>query len=132
MKPKMKKTEPITTIPPKSIFSTDELDTTFNLVPSNNFKIDELKATKLMKPSILEKNKLLPALSVSYDEDESIIAFRNRLAIAYKKNQFTMVEHKFYVENLLEIHKSCFDFEKYNDKTKFYIDFIKKQNAHNP
>lgn len=115
--------EPITIIPPKSIFSSSELDTVFHLLP-NYYKLDKQKAIKLMKPSVLLKNKLLPGYTLNYEENESIIAFRNHLSIALVKNQFTIIENKFYVSTILEINTECFDFEKYNDKTKFYIHSI--------
>ena len=129
------KAERITFIPPQSGISSNISYYQFRLTDSKiHFKVDPNVANRIMVPDLTRKNKNLIGYEYNYNEENTIISFRNYLAISFSENsnQFRFIDNKFYVNSLKEIDIRCRDDLSKKNGTKFYIDNILEwESAHN-
>ena len=127
IKLKSVKAERITFIPPQSGISSETSYYQFKLIKSNvEYNVDPKKAKKISTPNLYRKNKTLKGYEYLYDEDNTIISFRNYIAITSTENsnQFTFLDNKFYVSSLKELDSRAVDKNIKSKKTNFYIDDI--------
>ena len=129
------KAERITFIPPQSGISSNISYYQFRLTDSNiHFKVDPYVANRITVPDLTRKNKNLIGYEYNYNEENTIISFRNYLAISFSENsnQFRFIDNKFYVNSLKEIDVRSLDNLSKKNGTKFYIDNILEwESAHN-
>ena len=123
------KAERITFIPPKSGISSSISYYQFRLTNSDiHFKVDPNVADKIMVKALTSNNdKMIRGYIYNYNDTNSIISFRNYLAIAFTENtnQFNFIDNKFFVKSLEEIDIRCLK-ELPKEGTIFYINGIKK------
>lgn len=128
------KSERITFIPPQSGISSNISYYQFRLTnPSVHFKVDPKVANRIKVPDLKRKGKTLTGYEYIYNEENSIISFRNYLAISFLENstQFRFIDNKFYVNSLKEIDLRCLDETPKTNGTMFYIDRIfENESAH--
>ena len=118
------KAERITFIPPKSGISSNIAYYQFRLTKTDShYRVDPTKATKIsVKDLTKKKEKLRSGYIYTYNETNSIISFRNYLALSFAENssQFNFIDNKFYVSSLAEIDYRCVKKDPEDGKL-FYI-----------
>lgn len=120
------KSERITFIPPKSSISSNISYVQFKLTNVDYFKFDKLKANKISMPQINKKNKSLEAFEYVYNVGNTVVSFRNFIAITFSENssQFNFIDNHFYVNSLREIDSRCVDQEMLRNKSVYYLNNI--------
>lgn len=121
------KAERITFIPPKSGISSNIAYYQFRLTKNDShYRINPTTATKIeVKDLTRKKVKLRKGYIYTYNESNSIISFRNYLALSFAENsnQFNFIDNKFYVSSLEEVDYRCVKKDTEDGKI-FYISGI--------
>jgi hypothetical protein len=118
------KAERITFIPPKSGISSNIAYYQFRLTKTDlHYRVDPTKATRIsVKDLTKKKEKFRLGYIYTYNESNSIITFRNYLALSFAENsnQFKFLDNKFYISSLEEIDYRCVKKDTEDGKL-FYI-----------
>jgi hypothetical protein len=118
------KAERITFIPPKSGISSNIAYYQFRLTKKDlHYSVDPTKAIKIeVKDLFRKKIKFRKGYMYTYNETNSIISFRNYLALSFTENsnQFKFIDNKFYVSSLEEVDYRCVKKDTEDGKI-FYI-----------
>ena len=121
------KAERITFIPPKSGISSNIAYYQFRLTKTDShYRVDPSKATKIsVKDLTKKKERFRTGYMYTYNESNSIISFRNYLALSFAENssQFNFIDNKFYVSSLAEVDYRCVK-KDLEDGKLFYISGI--------